>query len=206
MSQVFEVDRVAPAGDASNAPESALESTLSLLAQTAELLFLNGQTTQRTVTTVRQLGTAFHFRTEVFPRWGELTVRLWDRGTPVDGIAAVAPTNVDMGKVSATMKMVDGLTARSLEAGAAQAMLQGVRHSPPASALRFVIMAGAGAAALGVIFGVLQPFSITLIALSAMLGAGLRRWLMRIGSNPLLPHSQPRWLRELSARSSLIFT
>jgi uncharacterized membrane protein YjjP (DUF1212 family) len=174
--------------------------------QAAELLFLSGQTTQRTVTTVRRLGAAFHFRADVFPRWGELTVRLWDSGTPVDDIAAVAPANVDMGEVAATMKVVDGLAAGTLEPGAAQAMLRGIRDSPPASTLRFVIMAGAGAAAPGVIFGVLQPFSIALIALSAMLGAGLRRWLMRISSNPLLPHSQPRWLRELSARSSLIFT
>ena len=155
------------------------------MVEAAELL--NGQTTQRTATTVRQLGTAFHFRTDVFLRWGELMVRLWDRGTPRDGIAAVAPTNVDMGKVSATMKLVDGVTARSPEVGAAQAMLQGIRHSPPISTLRFVIMTGAGAAALGVIFGVLQPFSISLIALSAMLGAGLRRWLMRISRNPFLP-------------------
>jgi uncharacterized membrane protein YjjP (DUF1212 family) len=186
MSQELEVDRVVSAGDVVKVPQAAVD-VKSLLVQAAELLFLNGQTTQRTVTTVRQLGTAFQFRTDVFLRWGELTVRLWDRGTPVEDIAAVAPTNVDMGKASATMKMVDGLTAGTLEPGAAQAMLQGIRHSPPASTWRFVIMAGAGAAALGVIFGVLQLFSITLIALSAMLGAGLRRWLMRISSNPLLP-------------------
>jgi uncharacterized membrane protein YjjP (DUF1212 family) len=186
MSQKFEMDRIVPVGDAMKASRAAVDFE-SILVQTAELLFLNGQTTQRTATTVRELGSAFHFRTDVFPRWGELTVRLWDRGTPVEDIAAVAPTNVDMGKVSATMKMVDGLTAGTLEPGAAQAMLQGIRHSSPASTLRFVIMAGAGAAALGVIFGVLQLFSITLIALSAMLGAGLRRWLMRISSNPLLP-------------------
>jgi uncharacterized membrane protein YjjP (DUF1212 family) len=187
MSQEPEADRVVPAEDATRAPQTSVESALSLLMQVAELLFVNGQTSQRTAAAVRQLGTALHFRTEVFPRWGELTVRLWDRGTPCDGIAAVAPTNVDMGKVSATMKTVDGLTARSLETDAARAMLQGIRNSPPVSTLRFVIMAGAGAAALGVIFGVLQLFSIALIALSAMLGAGLRRWLMRISSNPLLP-------------------
>jgi uncharacterized membrane protein YjjP (DUF1212 family) len=180
------VDRVVPAGDAVKGPQAAVDFE-SLLVQAAELLFLNGQTTQRTVTTVRRLGAAFDFRIDVFPRWGELTVRLWDRGTPLDDIAAVAPTNVDMGKVSATMKIVDGLTARTLEAGAAQALLQGIRGSPPASTLRFVIMAGAGAAALGVIFGVMQLLSITLIALSAMAGAGLRRWLMRISNNPLLP-------------------
>jgi uncharacterized membrane protein YjjP (DUF1212 family) len=187
MSQELEAERVVPAGDATQAPEGSVEPTLNLLLETAELLFLNGQTTQRTATAVRQMGTVFHVRADVFARWGELTVRLWDRGAPRDGIAAVAPTNVDMGKVSATMKMIDGLTARSLEAGAAPAMLQGIRHSPPVSALRLVVMTGAGAAALGVIFGVLQFFSLTLIALSAMLGAGVRRSLLRVSGSPLLP-------------------
>jgi uncharacterized membrane protein YjjP (DUF1212 family) len=154
--------------------------------QVAELLFVNGQTTQRTAITVRRLSTAFHFRTEIFLRWGELTVRLWDRGTPRDAIAAVAPTNVDMGKVAATMKMIDGLAERRLDEAGAPAMLRAIRDSPPVSTLRYVVMAGAGAAALGVIFGVLELFSIALIALSAMLGAGLRRWLMRISGNPLL--------------------
>jgi uncharacterized membrane protein YjjP (DUF1212 family) len=133
------------------------------------------------------MGGALQVRADVFARWGELMVRLRDRGAPCDGIAAVAPINVDMGKVSAAMKMVDGLTTHSVEASAAPAMLQLIRHSPPVSALRLVIMTGAGAAALGVIFGVLQFFSLALIALSAMLGAGVRRWLIRISGSPLLP-------------------
>jgi uncharacterized membrane protein YjjB (DUF3815 family) len=91
------------------------------------------------------------------------------------------------------MKMIDDLAARSVQARAVPAMLQSIRHLPPASTLRFVLMAGAGAAALGVIFGGSQVGGITLIALialialSAMGGAWLRRWLMRLNSNPLLP-------------------
>jgi uncharacterized membrane protein YjjP (DUF1212 family) len=187
MSQEPEPNRVLPAGDATTASQASVASALELLIQAAKLLFLNGQTSQRTATAVRQLGAALRFRTEVFLRWGELTVRILDCGTPRVAIAAVTPTNVDMGKVSATMKMVDSVAACNLEVSAAQAMLQGIRNSSPSSTLRFVIMAGAGAGALGVIFGVTQLFSLTLIALSAMLGAGLRRGLMRISSNPLLP-------------------
>jgi len=187
MSPELETDRVVPAGVAAKAPQASGKVALSLLVQATELLFVNGQTTRRMATAIRELGVALHFRIDVFPRWGELTVRLWDQGTPYDAIAAVAPTNVDMGKVSATMRMIDGLAARSADADTVQGMLQGIRHSPSAPTLRFVIMAAAGAAALGVIFGVSQPLSIALIALSASLGAGLRRWLMRISSNPLLP-------------------
>ena len=93
-------------------PDPSVETTLSVLVQTAELLLLNGQTTRRTVTAVQELGTALHYRTDVFPRWGQLTVRLWDRGVPHDAI---------------------------------------------------------------------------LIAVSAILGAALRRWLTRISSSPFLP-------------------
>jgi hypothetical protein len=90
-------------------------------------------------------------------RWGELTVRLWDEGTPHDAMAVVAPTNVDMGKVSAAMKAVDGLAARTLEPGAVQAMPEGIRHSPTGITARFIMMAG----------------------------AGVRRWLASISGNPL---------------------
>jgi uncharacterized membrane protein YjjP (DUF1212 family) len=173
--------------DATTVPQASVEATLGILVQTAELLLLNGQTTQRTVTAVRELGTAFHYRTEVFPRWGQLTVRLWDRDTPRDAIAAVAPTNVDMGKVASTMHMLEGSAARGPDIGTVQALLQGIRRSRPMSALRLILMTGAGAAALGVIFGVSQPFSLTLIALSAALGAALRRGLARISISPLLP-------------------
>lgn len=41
-------------------------------------------------------------RVNCAPYGGELTVRLWDRGTPNDAIIGVAPTNMDMWKVSAT--------------------------------------------------------------------------------------------------------
>jgi uncharacterized membrane protein YjjP (DUF1212 family) len=180
-------EAVIPARDATPLPQASVEVTLSILVQTAELLLLNGQTTRRTVTAVRQLGTAFHSRTDVFPRWGQLTVRLWDCGTPHDVIATVAPTNVDMGKVAATMQVVDGVAAGRVDKGTVQAMLEGIGRSRPTSAVRLIIMTGAGAAALGVIFGVSQLFSLILIALSAMLGAALRRWLMQISISPLLP-------------------
>src|ERR1700722_12745080 len=173
--------------DVTTVPQASVEATLGILVQTAELLLLNGQTTQRTVTAVRQLGTALNYRTEVFPRWGQLTVRLWDRGAPRDAIATVMPTNVDMGKVAATMQMVDGLAAGGRDPGPVPAMLAGIRRSQPMSAVRLILMTGAGAAALGVIFGVTQLFSLTLIALSAIVGAALRRWLTRISISPFLP-------------------
>ena len=48
---------------------------------------------------------------------------------------------------------------------------------------RFALLAAAGAAALGVIFGTAHWFSLGLIALSAGLGACLRRWLAGLSHN-----------------------
>ena len=187
MSQKLQPDRDLPAEDSTRAPQASVEATLALLIQVAELLFINGQTTQRMTAAVHRLGAALHFRTDVFPRWGELTVRLRDRGAARDAVVNAAPTNVDMGKVSATMKLIDGIGPRGPDMHAAQATLDGIRQSAPVSTSRFVIMAGAGAAALGVIFGVSDLLSITLIACSTALGAALRRCLTRISSSPLLP-------------------
>ena len=82
MSPEIETDRVVPAGVAAKAPQASGKDALGLLVQATELLFVNGQTTQRMATAIRELGAALHFRIDVFPRWGELTVRLWDQGTP----------------------------------------------------------------------------------------------------------------------------
>ena len=49
--------------------------------------------------------------------------------------------------------------------------------------MRFALLAGAGAAALGVIFGVDHPASLILIALIASAGACLRRWLATLSRN-----------------------
>jgi uncharacterized membrane protein YjjB (DUF3815 family) len=91
-----------------------------------------------------------------------------------------------MGKVAATMQAIYGLAARSRDVGAVRATLEGIRHSPAVSTLRFLVMTGAGAAALGVIFGVSEAFSLSLIALSAIAGAASGRWLSRISTNPFL--------------------
>ncbi len=51
------------------------------------------------------------------------------------------------------------------------------------SLVRFALLAAAGAAALGVIFGLTHPLSLMLIALSAGMGACLRRWLAGVSHN-----------------------
>jgi uncharacterized membrane protein YjjP (DUF1212 family) len=161
----------------------ALAGDLALILFSARLLFANGQTTERTVAAVEQLADALGFRASVFPRWGELTVHIDnDTGSRYE-IIAVEPVGVDMSKVAATVSVIDKVCAGRMDAEAARSALESVTRFPPVSVARFALLAAAGAAALGVIFGAAHLRSLVLIALSAGAGACLRRWLAGISRN-----------------------
>ena len=162
---------------------SANQRHLDLILISARLLFANGQTTERTVVAVEQLAEALGLRVAVFPRWGELILHIdSDTGSRFEIIAA-APLGVDMSKVAATMSVIDKVCAGRMDIEATRSALQAVTRFPPVSLARFALMTGAGAAALGVIFGAAHAHTLILIALSAGAGACLRRWLAGISRN-----------------------
>src|ERR1700674_1504414 len=73
--------------------------------EAATLLFANGQTTDRTVVAAERLGRALGVPLTLYPRWGELELRV--DGTIHSTIVLAAPLGVDMAKVPAAMKIVD---------------------------------------------------------------------------------------------------
>jgi uncharacterized membrane protein YjjP (DUF1212 family) len=156
---------------------------LDLILTSAQLLFANGQTTRTIVAAVQKLGVRLGVRASVIPRWGELTVRIEDAVGSRYEIIAVEPAGVDMNKVIATMDVIDRVYAKRMDAIAARSALEAISRFPPVSLARFALLAGAGAAALGVIFGATHPISLILIALSAGIGACLRRWLATKSKN-----------------------
>jgi uncharacterized membrane protein YjjP (DUF1212 family) len=162
------------------------DQALELIAAAAALLFANGQTTARTVGAVERLGRALGCPATVFPRWGELALRVGTGRDAVLSFIPVAPLGVDMGKVAAATGLIDRLCAGTLSPSEARKALAEIARSPPASTARFAAMAGAGAAALGVIFGATHLLSLVLIGLSAGLGGLLRRGLARMSRNPFL--------------------
>jgi uncharacterized membrane protein YjjP (DUF1212 family) len=164
----------------------ALAGDLCLILLSARLLFANGQTTERMVAAVEQLADALGVQATVFPRWGELTVRIDDNTGSRYEIIAVEPLGVDMSKVAATMSVIDKVCAGRMDGEAARSALEAVTRFPPVSVARFALLTAAGAAALGVIFGTAHLTSLVLIALSAGAGACLRRWLARISRNPFV--------------------
>jgi len=161
-------------------------SVLDLMLLAATLLFANGQTTERTIESTERLAGVLGFRVVLLPRWGELTATI-DGGDGVRCETVVAnPVGVDMGKVAAAVGVIDQLCDGRIDTETARTALAAIRRRPPIALTRFASLAAAGAAALGVIFGVVHLFSLVLIALSAGAGALLRRWLAGISANPFI--------------------
>ncbi|MEJ0093487.1 MAG: threonine/serine exporter family protein [Methylocella sp.] len=151
------------------------------------LLMVNGQTTEQMAAAATHLAEALGFQAILFPHWGELTLRIEDDAGVHFEIIAVAPTGVDMNKVAATMNVIDDLRDGRINAEAARSDLEAITQYPPVSIVRFALLAAAGAAALGVIFGAADPLSLILIAFSAGAGAVLRRGVAKVTASPFAP-------------------
>ncbi len=160
------------------------EAALDTIAMAATLLFAHGQTTERTIVAAERLGRALGVPVKVLPYWGELTVEI--DGTPISQIVPVKPIGIDMGKVLAITTVVDKVCNGTLRAEAARPELTSAGRPPPASTLRFTLFAAVGAVSLGVIYGELEVTSLFLMALSAAIGAVVRRWLSGLTGNPLI--------------------
>jgi uncharacterized membrane protein YjjP (DUF1212 family) len=158
------------------------EATAALLIRTAAELHEHGQTTERTVAAVARLGSALGVRATLLPHWSDLTLRIEDAAGERIAAAAASPLGVDMGKVVATTRAIDAVGAGQGTAGLGAA-LDAVDRLHTVSTARFVLLAAAGAAALGVIFGAPDLPTTALIALSAGAGAWLRRWLEGVSRN-----------------------
>lgn len=161
-------------------------AVLDVILLSGKVLFANGQTTEKIVFALKELAAAGGFQATIFANWGELTVHLKNGGDSYSETIAVEPAGVDMSKVSATMKVIHGVHAAKMDLSTARRALQEISESGPVSLVRFAVLAGAGAAALGVIFGVDHPVSLILIALIAGGGACLRRWLAGLSHNLLV--------------------
>jgi uncharacterized membrane protein YjjP (DUF1212 family) len=159
---------------------------LALLSLGAKLLFENGESTAKVVSYIEQLSHALGFGATVIPHWGDLTMRIEDGGGSRYEIIAAAPVGVDMRKVTETTDVIDDVCNGQLDAATAKSALQTIARLPPISLTRFALLAAAGAAALGVIFGAAHLLTLVLIAISAGAGACLRRWLSGMSHNPFV--------------------
>ena len=156
--------------------------TAALLTRTASLLLGNGQTTEGTRLSVERLALARGCTVGFSVRWGEFALEARDR----TAFGEVAPLAVDIRRVMATEAVIDTASADGFVADEALARLELIVRSAPSALSRFVLMAAAGAAALGIIFGAHDWLTAGVIAASAGSGALLRRLVSRASSNPFL--------------------
>ena len=168
---------VEPLASASHADRD--QTTLDCIAAVARLLFVNGQTTEATRLAVVRLGRALAVEATLLVRWGELVVHSNGRAV---AIVAADPLIVDMRRVASTEQLVDDICDGRLNLDGARSSLDAISRAAPVSATRFAIMAAAGAAALGIIFGTFDPMTLALIAFSAGAGAIIRRTLAALHS------------------------
>jgi uncharacterized membrane protein YjjP (DUF1212 family) len=160
-----------------------LPIALDLVRLSAKLLFANGQTTQKMVLALEQMAGTLGFKLTIYPNWGELIVRLEDDTRSGSESIAIEPAGVDLSKVSATMGVIFQICEGRIDTAAARMALAEISRAAPVSLVRFALLAAAGAAALGVIFGASHPVILALIALVAGVGACLRRWLAGLSHN-----------------------
>jgi uncharacterized membrane protein YjjP (DUF1212 family) len=170
---------------ASNAERLEREEALHSVALAASLLFKHGQTTERVVLSAERLGVALGQPSHILPTWGAVVVSA-DYPRHSDSVPAM-PLGVDMGRVVALTKVVDRICDGALARDSAWITLFAAGQRPPISTIPLILMSALGAAAMGVIFGALDPAHLMEMAASAGIGALVRRPLMRFCGNPFIP-------------------
>ena len=182
MSQLL--DMSAAARPERRGPDHDPARGLDLLVMATTLLFTNGQTTERATESIEQLAKALGFSARVFLRWDEVTVAIENDGGAASKTIEARPVGIEMGKVAAATKLIDDFCDHPSASERLRSALAQVQARPPVSLIRFASFAAIGAAALGIIFGAAHVASLLIIAVSAGLGACLRRWIAGWSHNP----------------------
>lgn len=168
---------------------------IDIIKRATALLFSNGQTTHRVTQDISRLGDALGVQAQVLPQWDEVLLSYRFKHDAAaqwqTQIVPLHPSGVDMNKVVQTNRFIDSVCQRSCEVNHAQisslgTQLERIAQLPPSSHLRFTVMCGLGASALGLIFGVSDVYSLMLIFLSASLGAIARRLIAAHSTNLFL--------------------
>jgi uncharacterized membrane protein YjjP (DUF1212 family) len=163
-----------------------LKERSDLVLSFARVLHVNGQSTDETLAAAEQLGNKLDLRARIIPRWGDLQLQAEDTDGRLVSVGEADPTGVDMDRVASAMRAIGEVIAGRLAPPAASEAIIAISQAPPAPTWLFTVAAAAGAASLSVIFGVQHVPAVLLTAVSAAVGAVLRRTLAKRITNPLL--------------------
>jgi uncharacterized membrane protein YjjP (DUF1212 family) len=163
-----------------------LEERSNLVLAFTRVLYVNGQSTDRTLAVAERLGNILGMRAQIMPRWGELQLEADDGSARLLSALAADPTGVEMDRVTSATRATEELATGRLAPAAAMDAINSIAEAPPAPTWLFTLAAAAGSASLAVIFGVQHLTAASLIFLSAAAGAILRRRLAQYSANAFL--------------------
>src|SRR5262249_784403 len=153
------------------------EESSNLILAFVRVLFINGESTQQTLSAAERVSNYLGFRTTVLPRWGELEVQTDDSDGRFISVIEATPSGVDMDRVASTLRTVKELRDGRHTPAEAMETINRIAKAPPAPTWLFALAAAVGAVALAVLFGVQHVRAAALIFASAAVGAVLRRTL-----------------------------
>jgi len=171
---------------ATDEPELTLQQRSDLVLAFARTLFVNGQSTDQTLSAAYRLAQLFSLRANLVLRWGELRLQTEDADAKLISESPANPTGVAMNRVVSAMRAIEDIATGRLAPTAADATIRAISEIPPSPTWIFALAAAAGAAALAVIFGVEHFAAAALIFVCAGLGALLRRAVARYNTNVFL--------------------
>src|SRR4029077_3394397 len=85
------------------------EERSNLVLSFARVLYINGESTQKTLSTAERLGNCLGFRATILPRWGELELLAEDTDGKFISVIEANPSGVDMERVVSALKTVGEL-------------------------------------------------------------------------------------------------
>src|SRR5215470_9036687 len=163
-----------------------LQEQSDLVLTFAQVLHINGQSTDDTLAAAKRLSGKLGVLTTMIPSWDGLEIEVQEKNARLVSLVSASPTGVEMERVAATMRAIDEIETGQLPPFAALEKIAAISDAPPAPTWLFTLAAAAGAAAMSVIFGAQHLAAVMLIVASAAGGAVLRRTLAKYSTNPFL--------------------
>jgi uncharacterized membrane protein YjjP (DUF1212 family) len=152
----------------------------------ARVLYINGESTQHTVSGAERVSDCLGSRATILPHWGELEVQTGNSDGKFFSAIEATPSGVDMDRVASTWRTIEDLRDGRLAPSKAMEAINRIAGAPPAPTWLFTLAAAVGAVALAVLFGVQHVKAAALIFASAAAGGILRRTLAHYSTNIFL--------------------
>src|SRR5215813_13610525 len=107
------------------------EERLNLILTFARVLYINGESTQKTLDIAERVSNSLGLRATIFPHWGELEVQTEDANGQLVSVIEAVPSGVDMDRVASTLRTAEDLSSGRLGPADAQEAVNRIAKAPP---------------------------------------------------------------------------